>query len=119
VIKIKIKKLITTHAIRQYADVSKDTAAIHLNTEVAVITGYKRPIAHGMYVMGLAQSIYLNEHPTKWIINYSMKFQMPLLVDTVAIFEYREHNNEVEVSITVETGEVIASGTFSVKEWSL
>ncbi|URN93708.1 MAG: MaoC family dehydratase [Candidatus Pristimantibacillus lignocellulolyticus] len=118
-IKIKIKRLITSHIIKQYAAVSKDHASIHVNAEVATKIGYKRPIAHGMYVMGLAQSIYLMQHPTKWIMNYNMTFQKPLLVDTVAIFEYIEHNEEIIVSVSVESGEVIASGAFSVKERSL
>ncbi|MCR8656465.1 MaoC family dehydratase [Paenibacillus endoradicis] len=111
-----MKKLITSKAIKQYAAVSKDNADIHLNAEIAMKTGYKRPIAHGMYVMGLAQSIYLINHPTKWITNYSMKFQEPLLVDTVVIFEYKECNGEIVVIVSIESGEVIASGALSVKE---
>ncbi|OAB44716.1 MaoC family dehydratase [Paenibacillus glacialis] len=113
-----MNKHITAEAIQQYAVVSKDTSAIHLNVEAAVKVGYKRPVAHGMYIMGLAQSLYLTEHPSQWITTYSMKFQKPLLVDTVAIFDFEVCDGNIDVTVAIESGEVIASGTFSVKERS-
>jgi 3-hydroxybutyryl-CoA dehydratase len=111
-----MKKRITAEAIQQYAAASKDTAAIHLDAEAATKAGFKRPIAHGMYIMGLAQSLYIAEHPTQWITQYDMKFQKPLLVDVVVIFDFEASDGNVQVTVTAETGEVIASGTFSVKE---
>ncbi|WP_438350736.1 MaoC family dehydratase [Paenibacillus sp. FA6] len=111
-----MKKQITADAIQQYAIASKDTAAIHLNVEAAVKAGYKRPVAHGMYIMGLAQSLYLTKHPSQWITTYHMKFQKPLLVDTVANFDFEVCDDHIHVNVAVESGDVIASGTFSVKE---
>lgn len=111
-----MKKRITAEAIQRYATASKDTSAIHLNVKAAVDAGYKRPVAHGMYIMGLAQSLYLTEHPSQWITTYSMKFQKPLLVDTVANFEFEVCDGHILVTVAVESGEVIASGSFSVKE---
>jgi len=111
-----MKKHITAEAIQQYAATSKDTAAIHLNIEAAAKVGFKRPVAHGMYIMGLAQSLYLIEHPSQWITTYSMKFQKPLLIDTVAIFHFEVSNSDILVTVEIETGEVIASGTFTVEE---
>ena len=111
-----MKKFISNEAIRQYATASKDIADIHLDAEVASRAGFKRPIVHGMYIMGLAQSKYITEHPTQWITTYDMKFVNPLLVDSVAIFDYADRDGNIQVTVTAETGEVIASGTFSVKE---
>ncbi|GGH21054.1 MaoC family dehydratase [Paenibacillus segetis] len=111
-----MKKIISAETIRKYAEISKDTAAIHLDEEAAVKAGYKRPIAHGMYIMGLAQSLYLAQHPTQWITTYRMKFLQPLLVDTVAIFHFEINEGDIEVTVRGESGEMIASGTFSVKE---
>jgi len=68
--------------------------------------------------MGLAQSIYLTENPTKWITMYQMKFEKPLLIDTVASFDFEIRDGNIAVVITVDSGEVIASGTLSVKERS-
>jgi acyl dehydratase len=55
---------ITAEAVRQYALASKDMAAIHISSEAAAEAGYERPIAHGMFLMGLAQSLYLSKHQT-------------------------------------------------------
>lgn len=111
-----MKKRVTAEAIQQYAVVSRDTAAIHLDDEAATRAGFKRPIAHGMYIMGLAQSLYISEHPTQWITEYDMKFQKSLLVGTISIFDFETNNGNVQVTVTTETGDIIASGNFSVRE---
>lgn len=112
-----MKKCITTEAIRQYAAASQDTAAIHLDMDAAAKAGFKRPIAHGMYLMGLAQSIYIAKHPGLWIKQYDMKFHKPILVDTVARFDFEADGDcNIKVTVTAEDGDVIASGAFSVKE---
>ncbi|MCJ8013590.1 MaoC family dehydratase [Paenibacillus sp. KQZ6P-2] len=111
-----MKKRITADAVRQYAAASRDTAAIHLNAEAAAKAGYERPIAHGMYIMGLAQSLYLAEHQALWIHDYSMKFLKPLFIDTMASFDFEACEDTIHVTVTTETGEVIALGSFSVKE---
>ena len=106
-----MRKCITAEAIRQYAAASQDLAAIHLAE-----AGFKRPIAHGMYLMGLAQSLYIAEHQTQWITQYDMKFHKPIEVDNVVIFDFSEDDCLVKVTLTTEAGDVIASGAFSVKE---
>ncbi|BFH62854.1 MaoC family dehydratase [Paenibacillus azoreducens] len=111
-----MKKRITASAIRQYAAASGDAAAIHLDDKAAAEAGYERPIAHGMYIMGLAQSLYLAEHRSHWITACSMRFQKPLLADTMASFDFKESEDQIRVTVTSETGEVIAAGSFSVKE---
>lgn len=111
-----MKKYITVEAIEKYAAVSKDKAAIHLDVDAARKAGFEQPLVHGMYVMGLAQSLYIEEHPTQWITAYKMKFQNPLFVDTVAVFNFERLKDSVEVAVTTETGDKIAAGTFLVKE---
>ncbi|MWV42784.1 hypothetical protein GRF59_04015 [Paenibacillus sp. HJL G12] len=111
---MKIK--ITAETIRQYAAASQDTADIHLNAEAAARAGYQRPIAHGMYLMGLAQSLYLAEHRTQWINSCSMKFMKPLWVDSHASFDFEVNENNIQVTVTADHGETIAVGEFTVKE---
>ncbi|MBY3619642.1 MaoC family dehydratase [Acinetobacter sp. CUI P1] len=111
-----MRKCITAEAIQQYAAASQDQAAIHLDEDAAAKAGFKRPIAHGMYLMGLAQSLYLAEHRAQWINQYDMKFHKPIEVDNVVIFDFAEDDCMVKVTLTTEAGEVIASGAFSVKE---
>lgn len=111
-----MRKRITDEAIRQYASASKDTAEIHLDAEAAACAGFKRTIAHGMYIMGLAQSLYIREHPEKWITTYELKFLNPLYVDSEVTFDFEDTGGHILVTISGENGEWIASGTMSVKE---
>ncbi|MNO92880.1 bifunctional aldehyde dehydrogenase/enoyl-CoA hydratase [compost metagenome] len=111
-----MRKCITADAIRKYAAASQDLAAIHLDRVAAAEAGFKRPIAHGMYLMGLAQSLYIAEHRTQWITQYEMKFHQPVEVDHAVMFDFTNDGCDVKVTLTTEAGEVIASGAFSVKE---
>lgn len=111
-----MKKCITNEAIRQYAITSKDAAGIHLNVEAAVSAGLKRPIAHGMYIMGLAQSEYVREHPEHWIAAYELKFLKPVFINSKVNFEFEVAKDYIVVNVSGEDGECIASGTMSVKE---
>ncbi|SFJ17048.1 MaoC like domain-containing protein [Paenibacillus sp. UNC496MF] len=109
---------ITAAAIRGYADLTGDLAPIHLQDEAARQAGYQAPIAHGMYLMGLAQSIYLAEHRTHWIPSYSMKFHRPLVQDALACFVYEACNDSIQVTVREqeEDGDIIAKGVFIVRE---
>jgi 3-hydroxybutyryl-CoA dehydratase len=110
-----MKKKITAAAIQQYGDASEDPAALHIDPEAAMKAGFKRPIAHGMFIMGLAHSLYLRENPTQWIKSTQMTFLRPLLSETVAYFELMPVNEEVHVTVVGENDEVIASGCFSAE----
>lgn len=111
-----MKRRITAEAIRQYALVSKDESAIHLNADAAASSGFIRPIVHGMYIMGLAQSLYIREHPQQWITTYALRFINPLYVDSDVIFDFKDTNGEIMVTVTGEDGKWIASGTLTAKE---
>ncbi|HEY4431973.1 3-hydroxybutyryl-CoA dehydratase [Paenibacillus sp. PastF-3] len=111
-----MRKCITAEAIRLYAAASQDLAAIHLDEDAAAKAGFKRPIAQGMYLMGLAQSLYIEEHQAQWITQYEMKFHQPVEVDNVVMFDYADDDALVKVTLTTEAGDVIATGAFSVKE---
>lgn len=111
-----MKKRITKEAIWQYAIASKDISDIHLDAEAAARAGFERPIAHGMYIMGLAQSLYIREHPEQWITSYTLKFINPTYVDSEVVVEFEGTSGKIQVTVSGEDGEVIASGTLSVKE---
>ncbi|WP_059053997.1 MaoC family dehydratase [Paenibacillus senegalimassiliensis] len=107
---------ITKEALRQYAVASGDTSAIHLELDAAEQAGFERPIAHGMYIMGLAHSLYVSQHPTFWIKTSRMTFIRPLLVDTVACFDYAPVNDEIEITVTEKNGDLVARGYLTVRE---
>ena len=106
---------ITESALRQYAAASGDTSALHLDAGAARQAGFERPIVHGMYMMGLAHSFYLNEHPAVWIASSRMTFISPLLVDTVVYFDYARVDHEVEITVTDKGGGLVAWGYLIVR----
>ncbi|QAY65832.1 MaoC family dehydratase [Paenibacillus protaetiae] len=110
-----MKKKITVEAIRHYADASKDPAAIHIDPDAARKAGFERPIAQGMYIMGLAHSMYLSSNPAQWIKSARMTFLSPLLSETAVHFKFESMGVDIEVTVTGENGEVAARGCFSVE----
>lgn len=107
---------ITKEALRQYAAASGDTSAIHLELDAAKQAGFERPIAHGMYMMGLAHSLYLSKHPSFWIKSSRMTFIRPLFVDTVVCFDYVVVDDEVEITVVEKNGDLVARGYLTVRE---
>ncbi|WP_018750631.1 MaoC family dehydratase [Paenibacillus sanguinis] len=107
---------ITEEALRQYAAASGDVSALHLEPDAAKQAGFERPIAHGMYIMGLAHSLYLSQHPASWIKSSQMTFIRPLLVDTTAYFAYASVDDKVELHVTEEGGDLVARGYLIVRE---
>ncbi|MGX9134276.1 MaoC family dehydratase [Rummeliibacillus sp. JY-2-4R] len=113
-----MKKFISSEEIKHYAKVSNDNASIHIDQSAAQKLGFDRPIAHGMYLMGLAQSLYLQTHPNIWIEQYEMRFQQSLLVDQDVEFHFEIQGNHVQVQLSTATQQKIALGTLYVKEWN-
>lgn len=111
-----MKRIITAKEVLRYAHVSKDDAAIHVDEQIAKQAGFERPIVHGMYIMGLAQSLFLQSHPTTWITNYTMRFQQPLLIGEEVTFYFEARHHIIDVFVATETSK-IALGTLHVKEF--
>ncbi|MPY17580.1 MaoC family dehydratase [Paenibacillus glucanolyticus] len=109
-----MEKKITMEAIRLFAAASGDAAAFHTDPEAAKAAGFKGPVAHGMYIMGIAHSMYLSQHSEQWIKSSRMRFMKPAWADTVARFDYDCANHEIQVTVTGENGETLANGSFSV-----
>lgn len=107
--------VISAADIRHYASVSKDEAAIHLDAAAAKEAGYDAPIAHGMYIMGLAQSLYMKEHLSHWIQSNTMRFVKPCVQGSAVCFRYNARSNDhIQVTVATDHGEIIAKGTFIV-----
>lgn len=115
---MQMQKQITAKAIQHYAMIAKDHADIHLDVEAAIQWGYDRPIAHGMYMMGLAQSLYIAEHPSQWITTYAIKFSKSILVDSKVIFHFSVNKSHVEVQVLSTDQDLLLSGHLVVKEIS-
>jgi len=90
-----MNRKITNEQIKQYANVSQDFSPIHFPDE----RNNHQPIAHGMYIMGLAQSIFLEEHPDYWIVDYEMKFIQPIIVESTITFQFTQRDLDVSVVV--------------------
>ena len=81
-VRIRRTFTITSEMVREYAILSGDFNAIHLDANEAERYGFKAPIAHGMLTMALSQNL-ANEWIQKGmrITNYEMKFLNPVYVN--------------------------------------
>jgi len=108
---------ITAEDIRRYAAASQDEAAVHLDAAAARDAGFEAPIAHGMYLMGLAQSLYLKEHRTQWIQAMDMRFEQPCVQGTDVNIRYpAQKQDQIRVTVTTIRGDTIAEGSFTLME---
>ncbi|OWA37431.1 hypothetical protein B9G55_05085 [Saccharibacillus sp. O16] len=97
---------VTQAAIDRFAAASEDHAALHKPKE------NKRSIAHGMYIMGAALSMYTKLQPKRWIRCYEMQFVSPVYAETEICMVYNETQSGIEVIVTSEYGETVARGVF-------
>ena len=88
------KKLhFTRDSLVRYAGASGDFNPIHYRDDVAQQVGLPGVLAHGMLTMGAAISPLFDELGFE-VIDYSVRFSKPVLVDA-------EHGAELEVSAEV------------------
>ncbi|AUJ23587.1 MaoC family dehydratase [Virgibacillus dokdonensis] len=106
----QLKLKVTSKEVKAYAAVSKDQSRIHLEEEEAKILGFKQPVIHGMYIMGRVQSAYIIKYPSKWLVDYYMKFYRPIYVDTVIDIEFSERKQFIQTVVLLEDGSIAAKG---------
>ncbi len=100
---------ITQADIDRFAQASGDRADLHRPKE------NETPIAHGMYLMGIALSMYNRIRPTRWIRSYEMKFVRPVHAETEIDIRYTETENRIEVTLSTKQGETVAKGVFDAE----
>lgn len=110
----RFKSSITIGEVIRYAEVSNDFAAIHF-TERA---DGKKPIVHGMYVMGIAQSLFLKECAGYWITDYEMTFLRPVMVNDSISFHFEQAKSKVTVYVYQAHGQLCVKGSMIIQEIS-
>src|SRR5699024_1275026 len=110
----RFKSSITIGEVIRYAGVSNDFAAIHL-TERA---DGKKPIVHGMYVMGIAQSLFLKECAGYWIRDYEMTCLRPVMVNDSISFHLEQSKSKVTVYVYQAQGQLCVKGSMIIQEFS-
>lgn len=103
-VRIRRTFTITSEIVKQYAILSGDFNAIHLDPNEAERYGFQAPIAHGMLTMALTQNL-ANEWISKGmrITDYEMKFLQPVYVDQTIYVEAeakQKDENQMNVFLT-------------------
>ncbi|ALX47530.1 MaoC family dehydratase [Lentibacillus amyloliquefaciens] len=110
------KRKITREAVQHYANVSKDKASIHIQEIEDNKSSTKKAIAHGAYIMGLAQSLYSMKHTGQWAKSCMMTFHNPVYVDSNVWFDFVEKKDCIEIFVSGEDSELLAKGVLDVAE---
>jgi hypothetical protein len=111
--------------VKDFANLSGDKNKIHLSKKVAQKNKFKKPIAHGAYLIALMSRLAGTNIPGKnaLVHSYEINFKKPILIPCKILVNGRLiSKNKVEVKITDhETGSLYAQGyyIFSSKSNSL
>ena len=100
-----VKKKYTEEDLKNYAAASGDFNPVHLDTEYASKTKFKRPIVHGMLVAGLISSILGTKLPGRGTIylNQTLSFKAPVypgdeITARVEVLKIREDKPVITLS---------------------
>ena len=111
--------------VNDFANLSGDKNKIHLSKKVAQKNKFKKPIAHGAYLIALMSRLAGTNIPGKnaLVHSYDINFKKPILIPCkISVNGKLTLTNKVEVKITDhETGSLYAEGhyIFSTKNNSL
>lgn len=74
-------KPITQKHIDYYANASGDNNSIHLNTEAAMRLGFPKPVVHGMWAMGLLNTLLHQSFSHAYhLVSMETSFTKPIFV---------------------------------------
>ncbi|MEH7249056.1 MaoC family dehydratase [Neobacillus niacini] len=106
----------------KYSGVSGDFNPVHTVPEIAQKNGHSKPIAHGMYIMGLATKALEEWYPKHHLVKFEVRFLSPTYTgDTLIITE--KSNSEITVGfiqgileVTDSQRQVKLKGNFELKK---
>ena len=80
----ELRRLVTPQDVAAYASLLGDDNPLHLDAAFAATTQFKRPIAHGMFSVGLLPTIFGATIPSSVYVSQGFRFLRPVYVgDTV------------------------------------
>lgn len=98
---------------RRYAAVSGDYNPIHLHPRTSVLLGYKRPIAHGWWLLGrcLAElGLDRPAQPTTVGIEFRRPTMLPATLELVSVTEPGEHGATTRFALRDDAGKSKLTG---------
>ena len=90
---------------RRYAAVCKDYNPIHLHKLSAKLFGFKRAIAHGMWVMARSLSESIERAPAEKS-ELEVSFKRPVLLPCSVLITSRQEGEALQVAVTTPDGAI-------------
>ncbi|CAG9858017.1 unnamed protein product [Phyllotreta striolata] len=95
---------------------SGDTNPLHIDSNVAAIAGYKRPILHGLCTLGFSVRLVLSafaDHDASLFKAVKVRFVKPVLPgDTLKVDMWREGNRIFFETTSVDSNQVVIGGSY-------
>jgi acyl dehydratase len=110
----------TQKEVNLFAEVTGDNNPVHIDSEYASTTMFKKPIIHGMLGASIFSKVFGTLFPGEGTIylNQELKFSKPMYVEKeyTAFFEVVEvneakHRAKIDTFIKDEEGDIVTSGS--------
>jgi len=120
--KKSITVTVTEKMVEQFAEMSGDFNAVHMDEEAAKKTRFGRRIAHGMISAALiSRALAMELGPGGIYLGQTLKFKNPIFLNETIIIDlevtnFREDRGigTIETTVTKTTGEVCVTGTATI-----
>jgi acyl dehydratase len=123
--KLSYKQLKVKHIqpndLVQYAGISGDFNPVHTVPDAAQKSGHPKPIAHGMYVMGLVSKALVEWYPEGKLVKFQVRFLSPtysgeeLIVTETKIEKTESDDLRGTIEVTDAYQQVKLKGAFELK----
>jgi 3-hydroxybutyryl-CoA dehydratase len=119
----KFERYISADDVKQFAEVVGDLNPIHLDTEFAEKSFFKKRIVHGAFLAGLISKVLGMDFPGQGTVYISQNstFKRPVYVDTTVVVEVKvtqvladERRLVLDTNILNSDGKVCLAGSATV-----
>jgi 3-hydroxybutyryl-CoA dehydratase len=113
---------VTDKMVHQFAEMSGDFNAVHMDDEAAKKTRFGRRIAHGMIAGALiSRALAMELGPGGIYLGQTLKFKNPIFIDDTIVIDllvtnFREERGIgiISTTVTKTTGEVCVTGDATI-----
>lgn len=104
--------IIPANAGRQYARVAGDRNPIHTSTLLAKLFGFKRPIAHGWYLVSKIVNL-CEQHQNNTYKTINVEFKSPVFLPGAIVLQVEEKSDEILLfsALSKETNKLVLTGS--------
>jgi acyl dehydratase len=104
--------VIPANAGRQYAKIAGDRNPIHTSTLLAKLFGFKRPIAHGWYLVSKIVNL-CEQHQNTTYKTINVEFKSPVFLPGAIVLQVEEKPDGILLfsALSKETGKLVLTGS--------